>query len=139
MPELPSNLEVFKRVPLRFHLVVAQKANRKIIERFIGSREIDDTSTHRFPTLERMRKDYAQARIALSSNCLTLHRRLVLKGYGSSVLPAYLIGPEIRTKKLRDVYPRERFFFDLKVVIPKGEPLSKAAQAILDQLVRTFN
>ena len=60
LPELPTGLEIFRRVPVRFHLVVARTkmSDVKVIERFIGSREIDDSSTHRFPTVERMRRDW---------------------------------------------------------------------------------
>jgi len=135
LPDLPSNLEIYKRVPVRFRLVVAskQKKNAKVIEKFIGSREIDDNSTHRFPTLERMKRDYKHARIVLSSNHLSFHRQLVLQGYGSSILPSYLVQSDLRKGTLHDIYPKVKFVFDLKVVIPRGETLSKAAQEAVEK------
>lgn len=136
LPELPSNLEVIQRWPLRFHLVVARssKDNVDVIERFIGSREIDDTHTHKFPTLEKMRRQYKGARIALSSNNLNFHRQLVRQGFGSSILPAYLVAEDLKNRTLHDIYPREKFSFDLKIVAPKSETLSRAAQELLSRL-----
>jgi DNA-binding transcriptional LysR family regulator len=106
-----------------------------VIERFIGSREIDDTSTHRFPTVERMRRDYKSARIVLSSNHLGFHKQMVLSGGGSAILPRYLVASDLARKVLHDVYPRERFVFDLKLVLPKGESLSTAAQAMVERVL----
>ncbi len=133
LPELPAALEIIKRVPTRFHLVVGAKfkAKQDVIERFIGSREIDDTSTHKFPTVERMRKDYPGTRIALSSNHLGLHKGLVLSGFGCSVLPAFLVAKELKSKKLHDLYPKEKFVFDLKVVARKSDELTPAARELI--------
>ena len=135
LPELPSNLEIYRKIPIRFHLVVSKKhkANKQIIENFIGSREIDDTATHRFPTLERMRRDYKNAHIALSSNHLNFHRQLVLQGFGSAILPDYLVKADLG-KSLHDLYPKEKLIFDLKIVTPKSETLSQAAEEAIDLL-----
>ncbi len=137
LPDLPMNLEVYKKVPIKFHLVVLRKhrSNAQVIERFIGSREIDDVSTLRFPTLERLRRNYKQARIVLSSNHLSFHLQLVLLGFGVSILPAYLVQPYLQRSILHDVFPKETYEFDLKIVGPKGETLSRAAQEIIDRFL----
>lgn len=136
LPALPSALEVRRRIPVRFHLVVLRKfkSDKAIIEKFIGSREIDNTTNHRFPTLERMRRDYKGSHIALSSNHLYFHRELVLSGFGSAVLPDYLVGDLLRKKVLHDLYPKEIFHFDLKIVAPKSQALSPAAQELIQIL-----
>lgn len=132
LPDLPEELEVIEKIPVRFHLVVSRKhKNKQTIERFIGSREIDDNSTHRFPTVEHMRKDYPNTRIITSSNHLGLHKQLVLQGYGSSILPEYSVTNELKKKFLVDVYPKEKFFFTLKIVGKKSCPLSNAALTFL--------
>lgn len=136
MPALPPTLEIIRRVPRAFNLVVSakQKRNRKVIESFIGSREIDDTSTLRFPTIERMRKDYPGTKISLSSNNLHFHKELVMRGFGSSILPHSLVKNELAAKSLCDVFKGESFTFDLKIVSSRAEPLSLAAQ----EMVRFF-
>ncbi|MEO0336171.1 MAG: LysR family transcriptional regulator, partial [Pseudomonadota bacterium] len=47
-PNIPKGLEITHRIPFRFRLVVeASKAQQPdVIQSFIGSREIDDLSTH---------------------------------------------------------------------------------------------
>jgi DNA-binding transcriptional LysR family regulator len=137
LPDLPGSLEILKRIPVRFYLVVAkaQRGNLEVIERFVGSREIDDTSTHRFPTVERMRKDFLKTQIALSSNHLGFHKQMVTQGFGSAILPEHLIDEELKRKTLVDLYPKEKFMFDLKIVVPKAESLSRSAQAFLDHFV----
>lgn len=132
-PTLPRNLEIVRRVPLRFRLVVAsrERKNKKVIEKFIGSREIDDTSTPRFPTLERLRKDFPDAKIAMSANHLGLHKRLVMTGFGSAVLPDWLVRDEIKNRQVHDLYPQEKFIFDLKIVGLKSQGLSASAEYLL--------
>ena len=49
--KLPADLEITDRIAFNFRLVVRKdlKANKETLSSFIGSREIDDTSTHKFP------------------------------------------------------------------------------------------
>lgn len=134
LPALPPGLEIVKKVPVRFHLAVQGKAKRKseVIESFIGSREIDDNSTQRFPTVERMKRDYPGTRIVLSSNNLSFHKELVLQGFGVSILPRYMIDAELKQGAIADVYPKEKFIFDLKIVSTKGKALPLAAEKLLN-------
>jgi DNA-binding transcriptional LysR family regulator len=141
LPSLPSSLEIVHKIPMRFHLVVKKscKKNVKVIESFIGSREIDDNSTHRFPTLERMKQDYPKAKIVLSSNNLSFHKQLVMEGLGSSILPSFLIVPDLKRDVLHDVYPKEKFIFDLKIVTSKAQSLSTAAERLLENISHNFS
>jgi DNA-binding transcriptional LysR family regulator len=82
MPDLPESLELVHNVAIRFHIVVRKdkKKDRDVLKSFIGSREIDDVSTRRFPSLDRLKKDVPNAKITISSNNLSSHRQLVLEG-----------------------------------------------------------
>lgn len=126
VPNLPDKLEVFEQKMFRHHLVIRRdlKNNKDKIESFIGSREIDDVSTRRFPTIERMRREYPNTKIKISSNNLTAHKDLVLKGLGASILPDFLVEREIKSGRLIDLYPKEVFEFQMKFVKRKTAILS---------------
>jgi Transcriptional regulator len=135
IPELPEKLEIIHNNEVRFYLVIKKDLRRKkeILETFIGSREIDDTSTKRFPTLERLRKDYPAAKIKISTNNLTAHKEMVLQGLGVAILPAFLVENDIKNGLLSDVYPTEHFKFQMKFIKRKTAILSMAAQKFLSQ------
>ncbi|MFZ3231241.1 MAG: LysR family transcriptional regulator [Pseudobdellovibrio sp.] len=128
-PELPDQLEIFEVKEFRHRLVVRKdlKRNKEVISKFIGSREIDDTSTKKFPTLERLKNDYPKAYIKISSNNLTAHKSMVLNGLGVSILPDFLIKQEIKDGVLSDLYPQEKFEFKMKFTKRKSAVLSRAA------------
>lgn len=134
IPDLNEKLEIFQRIPFRYHLVIRKdlRRNKQVLESFIGSREIDDTTNRKFPTLERLKKDYPNASIKISSNNLTAHREMVLNGLGVSILPEFLIKEDLREGRLADVFPGEKFQFDMKAVKRKTAPLSKNASELLD-------
>jgi len=129
IPDLPEKLEIFEKKEIRFHLVVRKelRKNKATLESFIGSREIDDTSTRRFPTLERLRKDYPEAQIRISSNNLSAHKEMVLQGLGVSILPDFLVAKEIKAGTLADIYPKEEFKFQMKFIKRKTAVLSVSA------------
>lgn len=138
IPDLPEALEIFERKPVRYHLVISKERRRRkeTLETFIGSREIDDTSTRRFPTLERLRRDHPEAKIKISSNNLTAHREMVRRGLGVSILPDFLVREDLREGVLAEVYPKEDFIFDLKFVKRKTAVLSlNAREWIKESLV----
>ena len=140
LPALPPGLEIVKKIPVRFHLAVLGRLRKKteVIEKFIGSREIDDNSTQRFPTVERMKRDYPGTRIVLSSNNLSFHKELVMQGFGVSILPHYMIEAELKRGRIQDVYPREKFVFDLKIVTVRGKALPLAAEKLLCKFAGSF-
>jgi DNA-binding transcriptional LysR family regulator len=133
VPELPAKLEIFKTTDVRFYLVIKKDLRKKkdILETFIGSREIDDTSTKRFPTLDRLRKDFPSAKIKISSNNLTAHREMVLQGMGVSILPDFLVEQDIKKNLLWDIYPRERFIFQMKFIKRRTGVLSLPATELI--------
>jgi len=133
IPDLPVKLTMDVVKKIRFHLVVRKdlRSRASVIESFIGSREIDDTQTRRFPTLERLQKDYPKASIKISSNNLTAHREMVLQGLGVAILPDFLVGEDIEKGRLKDLYPKETFEFNLKIVKRPTAVLSLNAQTFL--------
>jgi DNA-binding transcriptional LysR family regulator len=118
IPDLPRGLSMTVLRKVRFYLVVRKDlCNQKtVLESFIGSREIDDTSTRTFPTLEKLQKKYPKASIRISANNLTAHRSLVLRGCGVAVLPDFLVEDDIHEGRLADVLPKERLEFNLKLI-----------------------
>src|SRR4051812_10051198 len=73
IPHLPESLKMTVLKMVRFYLVVRKdlKKSTPVLESFIGSREIDDTATRSFPTLEKLKKLHPKAKIKISSNNLT--------------------------------------------------------------------
>lgn len=134
IPELPDKLEIFATQRIRYHLVVRRDLKRKseIIESFIGSREIDDTATKKFPTLDRLKKDYPKASIKISSNNLTAHKEMVLQGLGVSILPDFLVRDELQSGILVDFYKNEEFNFNLKFIKRKTAILTLAAKTLVN-------
>jgi DNA-binding transcriptional LysR family regulator len=135
IPDLPEKLEIFKKNEIQFHLVVRKTLRKKkeVVESFIGSREIDDTSTRQFPTLEKLKRKQPTAKIRLSSNNLTAHKELVLRGLGISVLPDFLIRAELKSGILADILPQEKLVFQMKFIKRKTAELSAAAQAFVSE------
>ena len=129
IPDLPEKLQIFAMKEVPYHLVVRKdlKKHKEVLESFIGSREIDDTSTRRVPTLEKLRKDHPKAQIKISSNNLTAHKELVLQGLGVSILPRFLVQEDLKSGKLADVYPQESFKFQMKFIKRRTGVLSAAA------------
>ncbi|OQW54665.1 MAG: hypothetical protein A4S09_05775 [Proteobacteria bacterium SG_bin7] len=136
IPGLSHDLEMKKIGVLPYDLVISAKKfnDKKIRSTFIGSREVDDTKTRRFPTVERMKKDDPDVQIRISSNSLTAHKNMVLKGLGVSILPRFLVAQEIKTGLLKRLYNNERFEFSLKLVLRKNKSLSRNARVWIDYL-----
>jgi len=133
-PPLPDNLKLTVLKKIRFHLVVKKDLRKKaaVLESFIGSREIDDTSTRTFPTLEKLKKLHPKASIKISSNNLTAHRSMVARGLGVAVLPNFLIDEDLERGRFVDVLPKERLEFDLKLVQRSTGVQSLNAETLLN-------
>jgi DNA-binding transcriptional LysR family regulator len=134
IPALPEKLVIEKTYPVTFRLVIRKDCQKEksILESFIGSREIDDTDTQKFPTLEKLIKKYPKAAIKFSSNNLTAHKEMVLRGLGVAILPEFLIKDEVKKKILVDVLPGEIFTFNLKVIKRKHAVYSLNATKFLE-------
>lgn len=135
IPDLSEKLDFERQIPTVFRLVVHRdhKKNIETLSSFIGSREIDDTSTRRFPTLEKLKAKYPKAAIKISSNNLNAHKEFVLQGAGVAVLPEFLIQKELKDKTLVDVLPNEEFIFKMKIVKRRNAVLSLSAGKLLEQ------
>jgi len=118
IPSLPSDLKMRTLRKVRFHLVVRKdlRKNKNILESFIGSREVDDTASRTFPTLEKLKKTHPQATIKISSNNLTAHLSFAQKGLGVAVLPDFLVKQHLEEGQLADLLSKEKLEFDLKLV-----------------------
>ncbi len=122
LPDLSEKIIIEEKIDVPFRLVVRSdlKKEERVLTHFIGSREIDDAASRRFPTLELLKSKYSSASIKTSSNSLTAHKELVLRGVGISVLPEFLIKEELKNKVLVDVLSKEKFVFQMKVVRRKN-------------------
>lgn len=136
VPDLNEGAAIVERLPVQFHLVVRadKRRDKRVLTSFIGSREIDDTTTRHFPTLVEWQKVHPEATIAISTNNITAHKALVLQGEGVSVLPRFLIEHELEQKTVVDVLPRKKLVFDLLIVARKTATLSLNAKMFLTLL-----
>jgi DNA-binding transcriptional LysR family regulator len=134
VPKTHPDLQITALSKERFHLVVSGKhrAITAVKARFIGSREIEDAQAQRFPALERLKKEVPGARLAISTNDISAHRELVLRGLGVSILPGFMIQDQLKSGLLVDLYPREEIRFSLKLVTRKAAVLSLPARRFLD-------
>lgn len=137
VPELPAGLKMRTLKIIRFYVVVRKdlRSKKSVLESFIGSREIDDRSTKNFPTLEKIKKFHPNAKITISSNNLTAHRSLVLRGCGISVLPEFLIHKDLKEGKLVDLFPKEMLHFDLRLVERETSVSNPNADIFLSALI----
>ena len=134
IPDLSDKLIIERSITIPFKLVVKKefKKNTDVLNSFIGSREIDDTNTTRFPTLEKLKSKYPKAKIRISSNNLTAHKELALSGAGVAILPEFLITSEMKNKELVDVLPEEDFKFQMKIIKRKNAIISLNALKLLE-------
>jgi len=135
-PELSPDLEMKKLITLPHELVIASKKfdDKVVRSSFIGSREVDDNRTRRFPTIERIKKYNPEVEIRISSNSLTAHKQMVSKGLGISILPRFLVEKELHSGTFKRLYPKEHFEFPLKLVLRKNKCLSRNARLWLEHL-----
>lgn len=112
----------------------SEKSNKDVLSNFIGSREVDNKANYKFPTLEKLKKLQPKASIKISSNNLSLHKKLVEQKLGVSVLPHFLIANELKKKKFTDILPKEDLIFDLKIVGLKGDSIPVVSQRLSDYL-----
>ncbi len=136
-PNFPKDLEIVKQIPFRFKLVVkkTESKNKDVIQSFIGSREVDDLSTHKFPTVQLMRKTHPKTRIIFSSNSISLHKQLVKDGKGVSIMPEFMVRNELSKNQFVDLYPKKKFIWDLMVIKRKSSHLNLIEDSFINHLV----
>ncbi len=136
IPDIGPDLEMRKLGMIPHDLVISAKyfQDKKVRSTFIGSREVDDIKTRRFPTIERMRKHDPNVQIRISSNSLTAHKNMVLKGLGVSILPHFLVAQEVKAGQMKRLLANEKSEFPLKLVLRKNKSLSRNARTWLEYL-----
>lgn len=132
-PSIPEGLKMTVIKDIRFHLVVRGDLAKdtRVLSSFIGSREVDDTETRSFPTLNKLKKLHPKAKITVSSNNISAHKEMVLCGLGVAVLPSFMVSREIKSQKLKDLLPRESLFFKLKLIQRNSNYISNNAKALI--------
>ncbi len=136
VPEsLHDGIELTRFAPVPFELVVAKSKakDKRVLESFMGSREVDDQATKRFPTMEKWRKVHPGTSIRISTNCLAAHLSLVREGAGVAVLPRFLVAEDLRKGKLVALL-KEELVFDLKLLSRKNSSPSLNARTFLEAL-----
>lgn len=118
-PELPDGVSEQKIRDVEFKMVVSRSHARKksVLNNFIGSRILQIHRINKFPALLKHREDYPDADVYLTTNNINMHLQMTLQGHGVSILPKFVVEPLIQSKKLKDIYPKERFDYGLKVVM----------------------
>lgn len=140
IPKISNRLMVSEVTQIPYDLVIksSEFKNLDVIRSFIGSREIDDVQTKKFPTIDKLNKDFKDVKIKISSNSLTSHKNMVLEGLGVSILPEIMVSGEIRDRSLKRLYPKGTFKFPLKLVMRRNHYLSRNARAWLSFLDTSF-
>ena len=135
-PDLISELEIRKEFPIPHRIVIATNKFRSDLVRscFIGSRELDDTSTRSYPTLRRLRNEIPDTSIIASTNSITAQRQMVLEGLGVAVMPLFMVEDAIRKGQLKCLFEREKFEWPLRVVARRDHVFSRNAEVFLDCL-----
>jgi len=131
--ELRETVEVSRFMQVPFDLVVAKDKlrDKRVLESFIGSREVDAQSVRRFPTLEKWRRRQPGASIKVSTNCLHAHLAMARAGVGVAVLPRFAVSEDLKRGKLVSLLKDEDLLFDLKLLARRSAPLSLNAQTLL--------
>lgn len=139
-PTLSSELEIRKEILVPHCFIISAKhfESKEVRSSFIGSREVDDSSTKDFPTFRLLKKDYPNAVIKISINSFAAHKALVKEGRGVSIMPEFVAEPELSKGVFRRLYPKEKFEWPIKVVMRKDSVASKSCESFLDALKKTL-
>lgn len=138
----PSRL--LERTPLREYpcqLVVKRglARQRDILESFIGSREVDDVTNRKFPTVAFLRRKGYATEIRYSCNCLESHVRWVRAGLGVSILPLFVVADALRARELEVVFPAYVYNARLELLTRRGDAPSPTGQVFRDVLLSTLD
>lgn len=136
IPCLPFGLKKTQVKSYRFHLLVREDCQKeaRVLNAFIGSREIDGKNSKEFPTLDKYRQQNPHASIRISSNNLTAHYEMVKQGCGVGLLPSFMIEADLKSGSLIDLLPGEELMFQLYCVEREIAIFSPGAREILLQL-----
>lgn len=122
-------------VPARIVVNPKFAKDARVLESFIGSREVDDLATRHYPTVTELQKARPNTRIVISSSSYELHRQLVLEGAGISIMPEVVVSDLIATGALEVFRPDWVFPAALELVTRRGHRLTRSGHALI-RLVR---
>jgi DNA-binding transcriptional LysR family regulator len=135
-PYIPEDISIFKKIPLVHNLVISKKYRKSLatLNTFIGAREVENRNSKKFPALEYHQNKYPKCEIKYSSNSLTLHKDLVRSGFGISILPNFLVKEEIKSGEFVTLYPKEKFVWNLKLLVSNKKPVPNFIQDLCSSL-----
>lgn len=131
-PEEMAGIEIEKLKKIPFICA----GDKKNVETFIGSREVDYSLTRKLPTYEKLKKIFPDIRVQLNTNGLMLHKELALNGGGAVVLPTFALKEELKKKQLHNLLPNEKLEFSLKLYQRKNKILSTTQDLFLDDVIK---
>jgi DNA-binding transcriptional LysR family regulator len=139
LPPMNQKLKVYRKTMLPFRLVISAQeySTESVRTSFIGSREVDDPSNKKFPTLNKMRKYWPQTKIRISSSNQMSHLEMVRQGLGVAILPLFIVRNDLKTGRLRSLLDSEKFEFALHFVINKSQSKNKQLQSFIQNLEQT--
>ena len=140
-PEAGPQVMVKNFQEVSFHLVIGKKflKNEETRRSFIGSREVDETTSKKFPTLSKWREKEPKAQIKISTNSLLSHLSMVKEGLGVAVLPSFLVSREIKQGHLVDLLPQENLEFKLKLLTHRDYPIGLQQEKFLEEIKRKLS
>ncbi len=122
-------------LPCKVVVAPAFRRDKRVLTRFIGSREVNDLRNRDFPTVTYLRKKRPETRIQLSCNSLEAHKRMVMAGCGISVLPTFVMRDELERGDLVLIHPNYTYEAKLQQVQSNravATPLKNAFQALME-------
>lgn len=135
-PRFSREVEIRESIPVPHSIVISAKHfnSKSTRSSFIGSREVDDKSTHEFPTLRLLQKENPEIRIRISTNSFTAHKDMVRQGLGVSVMPTFAVEKELKAGVLKCLRPKEKLNWPIRVMGLKGKPQSEAVKALISSM-----
>lgn len=139
-PSTRTGLVIRPFAEVRFHLVINKKfqKNEETRTSFIGSREVDEVTNKKFPTLSLWKEVEPKTKIKISTNSIMAHLSMAKEGLGIAVLPSFLIEKELKQGQLVDLLPKERLHFKLNLVTHRDYPPHLAGEKFLNLLQKAI-
>lgn len=121
---------------VRFHLVIGKQFIKSGETRtsFIGSREVDEVTNKKFPTLAMWKEVEPKTKIKISTNSILAHLSMVKEGLGIAVLPSFLIEKELAQGQIVDLLPKEHLVFKLNLITHRDYPPHLTGEKFLNLL-----
>lgn len=129
-----TGLDYKELVRCKFKVVASPKIDKEGMNSFIGSREVNESNDAALPTFSKLKRINKSLRIKYSANDLIAYRELLIRGLGIGLLPEVMIKGDLKTKRLKTLYPDLQLNFPIWLVSRRNYPLSLEAQRIISHL-----